>query len=135
MASVIYAPPIRSSYPVPPPRSPQPPQKRRLSGPPVHGSSCGDRIRSSEPLPLVCDRASACDFCHRSPFLSLHILQMQFNLTREGLIRMFCYQCEQTSKGEVCQAVGVCGKDETSAVLQDLLIYAAKGISMYAHRA
>lgn len=48
---------------------------------------------------------------------------------------MFCYQCEQTSKGEGCQAVGVCGKDETSAALQDLLIYAVKGISMYAHRA
>lgn len=48
---------------------------------------------------------------------------------------MFCYQCEQTSKGEGCQAVSVCGKDETSAVLQDLLIYAVKGVSMYAHRA
>jgi hydroxylamine reductase len=48
---------------------------------------------------------------------------------------MFCYQCEQTSKGEGCHAVGVCGKDETTAVLQDLLIYTVKGISMYAHRA
>lgn len=48
---------------------------------------------------------------------------------------MFCYQCEQTSKGEGCQTLGVCGKDETTAALQDLLIYAVKGISMYAHRA
>jgi hydroxylamine reductase len=48
---------------------------------------------------------------------------------------MFCYQCEQTSKGEGCQTLGVCGKDETTATLQDLLILAAKGISMYAHRA
>ncbi len=48
---------------------------------------------------------------------------------------MFCYQCEQTSKGEGCQTLGVCGKDETTATLQDLLIYAIKGISMYAHRA
>lgn len=48
---------------------------------------------------------------------------------------MFCYQCEQTSKGEGCQAIGVCGKDETTAILQDLLILAVKGISMYAHRA
>jgi hydroxylamine reductase len=48
---------------------------------------------------------------------------------------MFCYQCEQTSKGEGCQTLGVCGKDETTAALQDLLIHAAKGISMYAHRA
>lgn len=48
---------------------------------------------------------------------------------------MFCYQCEQTSKGEGCQTLGVCGKDEKSATLQDLLIHAVKGISMYAHRA
>lgn len=48
---------------------------------------------------------------------------------------MFCYQCEQTSKGEGCQQIGVCGKDETTAVLQDLLIHAIKGIAMYAHRA
>jgi hydroxylamine reductase len=37
--------------------------------------------------------------------------------------------------GEGCQTLGVCGKDETTAALQDLLIYAVKGISMYAHRA
>ena len=48
---------------------------------------------------------------------------------------MFCYQCEQTSKGEGCQEIGVCGKDENTAILQDLLIHAVKGISMYAHRA
>lgn len=48
---------------------------------------------------------------------------------------MFCYQCEQTSQGQGCQVVGVCGKDETSAALQDLLLHAVKGISMYAHRA
>jgi len=47
---------------------------------------------------------------------------------------MFCYQCEQTSKGEGCQTIGVCGKDESTAILQDLLIHAVKGISMYAHR-
>jgi hydroxylamine reductase len=48
---------------------------------------------------------------------------------------MFCYQCEQTSKGEGCQTLGVCGKDETTATLQDLLILAIKGISMFAYRA
>jgi len=48
---------------------------------------------------------------------------------------MFCYQCEQTSQGQGCQVIGVCGKDETSAALQDLLLIAVKGISMYAHRA
>jgi len=48
---------------------------------------------------------------------------------------MFCYQCEQTSQGQGCQVIGVCGKDETSAALQDLLLVAVKGIGMYAHRA
>jgi hydroxylamine reductase len=48
---------------------------------------------------------------------------------------MFCYQCEQTSKGTGCTVAGVCGKDQEVAGLQDLLLWAAKGISMYAHRA
>lgn len=48
---------------------------------------------------------------------------------------MFCYQCEQTAKGTGCTVMGVCGKDETVADLQDLLVYAAKGVSMYANRA
>ena len=34
---------------------------------------------------------------------------------------MFCYQCEQTSKGTGCTISSVCGKDETTATLQDLL--------------
>ena len=48
---------------------------------------------------------------------------------------MFCFQCEQTAKGTGCTAIGVCGKTPDVAALQDLLIHAAKGISMYAHRA
>jgi hydroxylamine reductase len=48
---------------------------------------------------------------------------------------MFCYQCEQTSKGTGCTNVGVCGKDADTAKLQDLLVYGAKGIAMYAFRA
>jgi hydroxylamine reductase len=48
---------------------------------------------------------------------------------------MFCYQCEQTAKGTGCTAHGVCGKDPETAALQDLLLHALKGISMYAHRA
>ncbi len=47
---------------------------------------------------------------------------------------MYCYQCEQTSNGEGCTKCGVCGKDPETAALQDLLVHAAKGISMYAHR-
>jgi len=48
---------------------------------------------------------------------------------------MFCYQCEQTAKGTGCTAQGVCGKDAETAALQDLLVYAVKDISRYAHRA
>jgi hydroxylamine reductase len=48
---------------------------------------------------------------------------------------MFCYQCEQTAKGTGCTMQGVCGKTGDTAALQDLLVYAAKGIAMYAHRA
>jgi len=50
-------------------------------------------------------------------------------------MNMFCYQCEQTAKGTGCTAHGVCGKDPETAVLQDLLVYAVKDISRYAHRA
>jgi len=45
---------------------------------------------------------------------------------------MFCYQCEQTAKGEGCSKIGVCGKEPEVAALQDLLIYALKGLSLYA---
>jgi hydroxylamine reductase len=45
---------------------------------------------------------------------------------------MFCFQCEQTVKGEGCTKIGVCGKQPDTAALQDLLIYALKGLSLYA---
>ena len=48
---------------------------------------------------------------------------------------MFCYQCEQTAQGTGCTQQGVCGKDPQTAVLQDLLVYAVKGISTFAHLA
>ena len=48
---------------------------------------------------------------------------------------MFCYQCEQTAGGKGCTRVGVCGKDNETALLQDLLVHAAQGISMLMHRA
>jgi len=48
---------------------------------------------------------------------------------------MFCYQCEQTAGGRGCEKNGVCGKDEATALLQDLLIHAVKGIGQYAARA
>ena len=45
---------------------------------------------------------------------------------------MFCFQCEQTSKGEGCTKIGVCGKQPEVAALQDLLVYALKGLAQYA---
>ncbi len=45
---------------------------------------------------------------------------------------MFCYQCEQTAQGTGCTKVGVCGKQPDVAALQDLLVYAMKGLSQYA---
>lgn len=45
---------------------------------------------------------------------------------------MFCYQCEQTAKGEGCSNVGVCGKLPDVAALQDLLVYTLQGLSVYA---
>lgn len=45
---------------------------------------------------------------------------------------MFCYQCEQTAKGEGCTIAGVCGKSSDVAALQDLLVYALRGLSLYA---
>lgn len=46
--------------------------------------------------------------------------------------KMFCYQCEQTAKGQGCTIAGVCGKQPDVAALQDLLIYALRGLSLYA---
>jgi hydroxylamine reductase len=48
---------------------------------------------------------------------------------------MFCYQCEQTNKGSGCTSKGVCGKEPETSALQDLLLYAARGIASYSHPA
>jgi hydroxylamine reductase len=45
---------------------------------------------------------------------------------------MFCYQCEQTAKGEGCTKIGVCGKPHDVASLQDLLVHALKGLALVA---
>ncbi|WP_175888353.1 hydroxylamine reductase [Burkholderia contaminans] len=48
---------------------------------------------------------------------------------------MFCYQCEQTDRTGTrpgcASAKGNCGKDATTADLQDLLVHAVKGIAQY----
>ena len=45
---------------------------------------------------------------------------------------MFCYQCEQTADGKGCTKIGVCGKQPDVAALQDLLVYALRGLSQVA---
>ncbi|WP_064201417.1 hydroxylamine reductase [Brevibacillus brevis] len=47
---------------------------------------------------------------------------------------MFCYQCEQTPSGG-CKVIGVCGKNEDLASIQDTIIFALKGIAAYATHA
>ena len=42
---------------------------------------------------------------------------------------MFCYQCQETAQGTGCTSIGVCGKTSTTSGLQDLLIYADKGVA------
>ncbi|GAB6099096.1 hydroxylamine reductase [Halanaerocella petrolearia] len=48
---------------------------------------------------------------------------------------MFCYQCQETAGGKACTVKGVCGKEDTTANLQDLLIYLLKGVSTYSTKA
>eukprot|EP01006_Ploeotia_vitrea_P057007 TRINITY_DN68144_c5_g3_i14.p1 TRINITY_DN68144_c5_g3~~TRINITY_DN68144_c5_g3_i14.p1 ORF type:complete len:586 (-),score=83.83 TRINITY_DN68144_c5_g3_i14:257-2014(-) len=46
---------------------------------------------------------------------------------------MFCNQCEQTMDNTGCTTLGVCGKNADVSALQDLLMHAVKGISLYAN--
>jgi len=48
---------------------------------------------------------------------------------------MFCYQCQETSKGTGCTTRGVCGKTAEVAALQDLLVWLLKGLSYYGVKA
>jgi hydroxylamine reductase len=47
-------------------------------------------------------------------------------------MEMFCYQCQEAAKGTGCEKIGVCGKDPQLAIMQDMLIFVAKGVSVYA---
>jgi hydroxylamine reductase len=48
---------------------------------------------------------------------------------------MFCFQCQETAKNQGCTIKGVCGKEDTTATLQDLLIFNLKGIGVIAKKA
>ena len=44
-------------------------------------------------------------------------------------MKMFCYQCQEAMGNKGCTKVGMCGKTADVAALQDLMIYAVKGLS------
>lgn len=44
-------------------------------------------------------------------------------------MKMFCYQCQEAAGNKGCTKVGMCGKTADVAALQDLMIYAVKGLS------
>jgi len=48
---------------------------------------------------------------------------------------MFCFQCQETAKNQGCTIKGMCGKEGSTADLQDLLIYNLKGIAVIASKA
>ncbi len=48
---------------------------------------------------------------------------------------MFCYQCQETSKNTGCVIKGVCGKTPEVSNLQDLLLFVAKGVAWWSHKA
>ncbi|MBN1902017.1 hydroxylamine reductase [Candidatus Sumerlaeota bacterium] len=47
---------------------------------------------------------------------------------------MFCFQCQETARNQGCTVKGVCGKSEETADLQDLLIYACKGVAVFGEK-
>ncbi len=44
---------------------------------------------------------------------------------------MFCYQCQEASKGIGCTISGVCGKTPEVANMQDLLLFVVRGVAVY----
>lgn len=48
---------------------------------------------------------------------------------------MFCFQCQEAAKGIGCTVNGICGKKEDVSNLQDVLIYALKGLAVVAEKA
>jgi hydroxylamine reductase len=48
---------------------------------------------------------------------------------------MFCYQCQETLRNTGCTVRGVCGKTDTVAAIQDVLVHMLKGIAFYGVKA
>ena len=47
-------------------------------------------------------------------------------------MNMYCRQCQEAAKNDVCAVVGMCGKQPSTSNLQDLLIHAVIGVAYYA---
>lgn len=47
---------------------------------------------------------------------------------------MYCFQCQEASKNVACTVAGVCGKQESTSNLQDVLVYAARGLAVAASK-
>jgi hydroxylamine reductase len=61
--------------------------------------------------------------------------QLRFTTRGVKSMSMFCFQCQEAAKGTGCNIVGVCGKKEDTANLQDLLIFSLKGLAVVAAEA
>ena len=46
---------------------------------------------------------------------------------------MFCYQCQETSRGIGCVLKGVCGKNSSTSSAMDLLLFVVRGVSVVAN--
>ncbi len=47
---------------------------------------------------------------------------------------MFCWQCQETAGNKGCTKMGACGKKPETSALQDVLVYATKGLGQIAAR-
>lgn len=48
--------------------------------------------------------------------------------------KMFCFQCQEASRGTGCTVKGVCGKDDVTSAEMDLLLFVLRGVSIAASR-
>nr|VFK78746.1 MAG: hydroxylamine reductase [Candidatus Kentron sp. SD] len=52
----------------------------------------------------------------------------------DNSVNMFCYQCQEAAENQACIIKGICGKTSDTAALQDLLVYALRGLSSLGER-
>jgi hydroxylamine reductase len=53
----------------------------------------------------------------------------------EKQAKMFCFQCQEAAGGKGCTQIGVCGKTDNVAKLQDVLVYTLKGVAIFSKAA